>query len=100
MRQKKTIVIFRLLHGEVIALFPYELGTHDPYTCGSYMHIGQHGATDPLLVIQGTKPANADQYADLAAELTRIGYDLDIRQRLNHGHALESRRRELKRLND
>ena len=100
MKQQKTIVVFRRFkEGDIIALMPYELGTNDPYTCGSYMHIGQHGSADPL-IMQSTKPAAPEQYADLKAELIGMGYDLIVRQRFSHSHALAARRQELKRLND
>lgn len=70
--------------GDVIALFPTELGTNDPYTCSSYEHIGQHGSADPVGVMQNTVPAKPSEYADLMTELESIGYDnLKVAQRLS-----------------
>lgn len=60
--------------GDVIALFPAEPGTHDPYTCQSYMHVGQHGAADPYGVMRATRKATEAEYADLDRELRTIGY--------------------------
>jgi hypothetical protein len=79
----KTKVIFRIYKdSEVIALFPEMSGTNNPSTCGSYMHVGQHGAASPEL-IQTTRPASRKEYAPLAAELRRIGYRLRIVRRFS-----------------
>jgi hypothetical protein len=71
--EHETPVVFRKYGprrgDDVIALFPAEPGTYDPHTCSSYVHIGQHGSADPLLVIKRTRPAKPDEYADLKAEL-------------------------------
>lgn len=76
-----TKVIFRKFrNGEVIALFPQEPATRDGWECMSYMHVGQHGGADPMIV-QNTKAAQPKEYAPLAAELLSIGYRLDIRKK-------------------
>lgn len=73
----KTKVIFKILKGDVIALFPELAGDNNPYTtCLSYMTIGQHGAASTFL--SRLKPANPMQYASLKVELEQIGYDLEI----------------------
>ena len=97
----KTKVIFRKYpkDGDIIALFPLDLGDNSPYTCSSYMHVGQHGAADPLMVIQTTKLARPTEYKDLARELTRLGYKLDIIKR-NRYSFLTSRQRELKAMRE
>jgi len=84
-----TPVIFRKWPeregGEVIALFPTLVGTMNPYTCMSYLHIGQHGSTDLQEVVWVTKPAKPAEYADLLEELKSIGYDdLVIYQKLQY----------------
>jgi hypothetical protein len=62
--------------GDVIALFPETpADVHGRY-CDSFMHVGQHGAADYHGVIQHTVPVGPKQYAELAEELWRIGYDL------------------------
>lgn len=77
----KTKVIFRKWKdGQIIAIFPEELGDYSPYTCSSYMSIGQHSACDPL-IIQTTKSAKKNEYQDLFDELTKIGYDLQVIKR-------------------
>lgn len=91
-----TKVIFRVWHNNsgVIALFPEEPGTNNAYTCSSYEHVGQHGAADPVNVIQLTRPAKPDEYADLKAELERIGYALKVCQRITR-ESLDVRRAKL-----
>lgn len=70
-------VIFRIWpNGDVIALFPdIETGL---FSCNSYEHVGQHGAADYRHVVERTKQATIAEYADLAVELTRIGYNLRV----------------------
>ena len=74
-------VIFRKFKsGDVIALFPQEPATSDGWECMSYMHVGQHGSANPMIV-QDTKAATPKEYAPLVAELLSIGYRLDIHKR-------------------
>ena len=76
---EQTRVIFRKFpNGDILALFPEIQITN---FCSSYMHIGQHGGADYQACISITKPAAPDEYANLASELSSIGYDLQIRQR-------------------
>lgn len=72
----KDKVIFKILHDEVIALFP-EIPWHGSLIT-SYMHVGQHsGAHKDLL--EELKPATTEQYADLEKELTdSMGYKLEV----------------------
>jgi hypothetical protein len=91
-----TPVIFRKWPesegGDVIAIFPTEVGTLDPYTSSSYEHVGQHGSADPVGLIQRTKPAKPSEYADLLAELESIGYDdLKVVQRLSPDYLAQRR---------
>ena len=80
--------------GDIIALFPAENGTNDPYTCSSYEHVGQHGSADPVGVIQQTVPAKPAEYADLMKELKGIGYnDLKVYQKLSSDFLTERRRK-------
>ena len=73
-----TRVIFRVLEGEVIAIFPDDPGTNDWWTCCSYMHAGQHASTDKGIV-QFTKLATPEQYQPLYEELEKqIGYKLKV----------------------
>ena len=84
-----TKVVFRKFkEGGIIALFPTEPGTSDPYTsCMSYQHIGQHGAADPGIV-SITKLATPKEYAPLAKELRSLGYVLDIRTKVTYDDML------------
>ena len=79
----KTKVIFRAFDsdGEIIALFPEIPADTQLGHCMSYMHVGQHcGASVDLSPY--TRPATPEEYAPLAEELTRIGYDLQICKRI------------------
>ena len=73
----KTKVIFRKFEdGDVIALFPDEIGDNKG-NISSYMHIGQHSAATPEL-IYSLSPASFSEYEPLMNELTSLGYDLEI----------------------
>jgi arabinogalactan endo-1,4-beta-galactosidase len=82
-----TPVIFRKFNkrdsGEVVALFPNAYDHIKPRrdTVLSYMHVGQHADASYYSMIHISKPANPDEYKDLAEELTRIGYNLKVIQR-------------------
>jgi hypothetical protein len=77
----KTKVIFRKFpSGEIIALFPEIAYDQYGYYCMSYMHIGQHNGASPDLL--NTKLAVVHEYADLKAELERIGYNLQVCKRI------------------
>ena len=80
----KTTVIYRKWKsgsgkGVVIALFPRI--EENAGRCLSYEHVGQHGIADYNAIIRMTDPAQPEEYADLKAELERIGYDLRIAKR-------------------
>ena len=79
----KTVVVFRAFRedGEVIALFPYELGNNNAGTMMSYMMVGQHGSAD-MMIVQGTRPATQSEFAPLARHLTQIGYNLKILKKI------------------
>lgn len=62
-----TKVIFRKwANGDVIAIFP-QLGFKNNNTVTCYEHVGQHGEGDYLHLLCKTKPAKAEEYADLLA---------------------------------
>ncbi len=73
-------VVFRMLGGEVIALFPRLAGSNDPATCLSYMACGQHSAASVELG-RSCRLATRREYAPLAKELRRIGYRLRVCRR-------------------
>jgi hypothetical protein len=74
-----TRVIFRKWRnsGDIIALFP-DIKADFMGGCLSYEHVGQHAAATYNLVVAATRPATPAEYAELLAELQRIGYD-DLR---------------------
>lgn len=91
----KTKVIFRIwpdytgegrraerYSNQVIAIFPQEAGAMSPDTCLSYMHVGQHSACGPQGLTQQLRLATPAEYRELARELWRRGYRLDIRTRI------------------
>lgn len=79
-----TEVIFRMFNGEVLALFPYEIGTLEFDSVGSYMHIGQHSSADYSHCISDSRPATEEEYKDLNKELENIGYNLKQVKRRNY----------------
>jgi hypothetical protein len=79
-KQPVTRVVFRKWNrknGTVIALFP-DIG-HAPGLVSSYEHVGQHGGADYSGVINHTKPATPDEYADLKKELESAPYNYNLR---------------------
>lgn len=75
-----TPVIFRKFkdNGAIIALFPTLPGTRDPWTCCSYMPVGQHGAASVELFYEDTRPVAVVEHQSLFRELVGQGYD-DLR---------------------
>jgi hypothetical protein len=75
-------VIFRVCReGIVFALFPELPADNYGFYCTAYQHIGQHCAADYQGCIANSRPATADEYADLFNELERRGYNLIVHQR-------------------
>ncbi len=72
----KTKVTFRKLDGSVIALFPDDV-SHGGEFVASYEHYGQHGDASVEGIIEWER-AEPEEYADLLAELERVGYDLEV----------------------
>lgn len=98
----KTKVIFRKWRdtGDIIALFPQDPGDASPYTCSSFMHVGQHSSADPAYLIrERTVAAKPAEYRELAHELRAAPYlyQLDIRQRIGRAD-LEIRRKQLREM--
>jgi hypothetical protein len=99
MNDDKTLVIFRRWRDSdnIIALFPEIPADINGWFCEAYEHVGQHGGADYQNVIAATKPVEPEDAADLADELTRIGYKLmPIRRASQRNH--EARRAEARRL--
>jgi len=79
--KEQVKVIFRKFpEGDVIALFPED--GQGRGLIGSYMTIGQHGDAAKSLITD-LEPASKEEYAKLAAELERIGYDIVIAESVN-----------------
>jgi hypothetical protein len=92
------VVIFRYWLEDILALFPYLVGDPDPSTCMSYQHVGQHGAAAFEAMLDESRPATRDEYADLQSELESMGYELAIVEDIDRKQALASRRRQLQEL--
>ena len=80
-----TPVIFRMLNGECIALFPTLAGTNDPDTCLSYAHMGQHGAAS-IHLGSSCPLASRKEYMPLKKELQSLGYRLKVIKRVAPSH--------------
>lgn len=90
----KDLVVFRKWKDGfgVIALFPEIPADLYGRYCESYEHVGQHGGADYWGVVMNSRPANKEESADLAEELTRIGYQLRVIKKASQIHH-EKRRR-------
>lgn len=96
-----TRVIFRWEgkgdNANVLAVFPDEPGTNDPFTMACYARLGQHNSIPNGYYLM-TKPCNnPDDYHDLYHELTQLGYNLKVMKRMP-SNALDNRRKELDRI--
>jgi hypothetical protein len=82
------LVVFRKWNdgGDVIALFPELPADVLGRFCVSYEHVAQHGGADYHGVVNRTTPARPQEFAALACELARIGYDLRPIQRASARH--------------
>lgn len=83
------VVVFRRWRdrsGDIIALFPEIPADDQGLFCQSYMQVGQHGAADYHSVIRLTAPVGPKQFAPLAEELWRIGYDLRVVKHATQQH--------------
>lgn len=88
--EHETPVLFRVhrapkKHGaDVTAVFPCEPHDINGRYMSCYVHVGQHGACD-LGWYQRTRPATAEEYADLRRELegAPYGYRLKPYQRVH-----------------
>ena len=91
------VVVFRYWRDDILALFPYI--TVDPIaeTSMSYKHIGQHGAANYEGMLKDSRPATAEEYADLQSELESMDYLLAIVEDIDRAQALEARQRQLKK---
>jgi len=85
-----TDVMFRVdpTNDELIAVFP---GLNDSYESPQhvvfYVHVGQHGDASLRGLIRTTRPVrDPARYADLKAELERIGYRLRVVERATRHH--------------
>lgn len=72
-------VEFKIIEGEIIAIFPGNIWSMDDdgnpqYT--SYMHVGQHGGCSPELLSE-LPTATPEQAEPLRLELVGIGYSIE-----------------------
>ena len=96
--KEKTKVIFRKdkRNGEIDAIFPEIIGTHDPYTMSCYAHIGQHSTCSMCHVWYNTIKPTEEEIQPLKKELEELfGYNLDIKYKMTQKH-LKTRKKILK----
>lgn len=82
MKKEMVPIMFRVSRNDsrdVFALFPTLPGTNEPPTCTCYQHVGQHSSAHVYGCIMSSRPAKAEEYADLLRELTRIYHDCKLR---------------------
>lgn len=94
---EELTVCFRKEGNDILAVFPYEVGTSHPETMTCYAHVGQHSSASQAYVLYCTKPAKPEEYESLKAELdTRYApdYHLRVLQRYPVG-AYEKRKKAL-----
>ena len=87
-KAERTRVIFKQEGKEVIAFFPEEPGTRNPYNCSCYERVGQHSSAD-VGYAAALKPAK--EFAELKKELEMMGYLLCVGKKFTRA-ALEKRR--------
>ena len=78
-------VIFRADRGGITAVFPTEPGDYSGNSMMCYAHVGQHSSCS-FGWYHITHAATPADYADLLAELKRIGYKIKVYRRLTRGH--------------
>lgn len=66
----------------IVAFFPTEPGTNDPYTMSCYSSIGQHSTCVSYYIGRKTKPATPAQVRAMLAELRRHPGYKDIKLRV------------------
>ena len=79
------IVVFRAWRSgdhDVIAIFPTMAADYTGNLCGCFEHTGEHSAAWPWGIMQQTRPAQPNAYAELKHELEQRGYVLDVRKRI------------------
>ena len=85
-------------HGEVVAIMPEIPGTADVYTCTCYAHMGQHSSCRITVATRDGRPATEAEYADLLAELEKIGYRVQVIKRINLQRYQAARKAEINRM--
>ena len=60
---------------DIFALLPAHPADRFGRKCASYQHLGQHGIADYDHCIRQSRPATAEEAAELLGELRRIGYN-------------------------
>lgn len=98
----ETLVVFRVWKqepqkGEVIALFPEIPHDINGTLCESYMHIGQHSGASYYGVVDQTRWAKPEEYAELQQELEQLGYRCKVRCRAQYNNH-QARRQEASRI--
>jgi len=94
---EETVVIFRKWRGKphsVMALMPELASSYNGHYCDAYEHAGQHGGADYHGVIDQTRAASPEEYADLKAELESEPYNYRFAVKQRATSAMHEKRRE------
>lgn len=86
---EETVVVFRKWpeNGHIDALFPEVPWDYAGNECTAYARVGEHSGASYYHVIQRTKPATPEEYADLKALLENVfGYNLRVLQKASYKH--------------
>jgi hypothetical protein len=78
---KDRVIFKKWRNGDIIACLPDSNTNYGRMMM--YEHIGQHGEGDYYHVLDMTTPAQPEEYANLLAELTSIGYNPVVTKRYN-----------------
>jgi hypothetical protein len=78
MSEKTKVLFVKDEYNDVVAVFPYDLGTNNSETMSCYAHIGQHSSCHSDWVVSSHKNVAPNEYSDLKEELESIGYELEI----------------------
>jgi hypothetical protein len=91
---REVKVLFRVWKedGELVALFPELPGDEAAWSCTFYVFQGGHGSANCRTVIDHTRPARPEEYAELLRHLGTLGYTrLKVVKRLTRDMILRRR---------
>lgn len=92
--REEKVLFRKYSDGEIVAVFPEIPADAQGWSCTAYSRVGQHGGANASRVVADTKAAKEGEYAELLAELGRIGYTrLKIMKRMTPSMLRERQKR-------